>query len=303
MVKMVKYPPLASVEPFTSRLAFDHFLNSELLIRNWSPVVMSAKKCYAVAMTVDNKIAFARLLDMADAVLRGGYRGPDRDYVFFDDGDLPPPAAGEGAAAGVSAPTDSLEAIAAEIGRCEACSLHGGRKNAVPGEGAAQPLVLVIGEGPGADEDASGRPFVGKAGQLLDRMLASVGLYREKNCFIANTVKCRPPNNRDPLPEETAACSRFLARQIRLLNPKIILCAGRIAAQTMLHTRASMGSLRGSFVPYEAAEDLVIPLIATYHPSAILRDDSYRRPAWEDLKLLRRRLAEMDDDYAAEGGL
>jgi DNA polymerase len=261
-------------------------------------------------MTADDKTALARLLDLADDVLRDGYQGPDRDYAFFDDGELPPPALDAALGSGVdaSAAGDSLEAIAAGIGRCAACSLHGGRKNAVPGEGAAQPLVLVIGEGPGVDEDASGRPFVGKAGQLLDRMLASVGLYREQNCFIANTVKCRPPNNRDPLPEETAACSWFLARQIRLLKPKAILCVGRIAVQTMLNTRASMGSLRGGFVPYEADEDLTIPLIATYHPSAILRDDSYRRPAWEDLKLLRRRLAELDGAYAAsasaaEGGL
>jgi DNA polymerase len=256
-------------------------------------VAIFARKCYTVPMTRDDKTALARLLDLADDFLRDGYRGPDRDYVFFDDGEAPPQAGEAG---------DPLEAIAAEIGRCAACSLSGGRKNAVPGEGAPQPLVLVIGEGPGADEDASGRPFVGKAGQLLDRMLASVGLYREKNCFIANTVKCRPPNNRDPMPDETAACSWFLSRQIRLLKPKIILCVGRIAVQTMLRTRASMGSLRGSFVPYEAAEDLTIPLIATYHPSAILRDDSYRRPAWEDLKLLRRRLAELDSAYAAEGG-
>jgi DNA polymerase len=251
-------------------------------------------------MTRDDKTALARLLDLADDVLRDGYRGPDRNYVFYDDGEIPPPME-EGAAADGGAPADSLEALAAEIGRCAACSLSGGRKNAVPGEGAPRPLVLVVGEGPGEDEDASGRPFVGRAGQLLDRMLASVGLSREKNCFIANTVKCRPPHNRDPLPEEAAACSRFLARQIRLLNPRIILCVGRIAAQTMLRTHASMGSLRGSFVPYEAAEDLSIPLIATYHPSAILRDDSYRRPAWEDLKLLRRRLAELDGAYAAEG--
>jgi DNA polymerase len=257
-------------------------------------------------MTRNDKIALARLLDLADDVLRDGYKGPDRDYAFPDDdehGPLQVPAADHGAGADESASADSLAAIAAETGRCAACSLHEGRKNAVPGEGVAQPLVLVIGEAPGADEDASGRPFVGKAGQLLDRMLASVGLSREKNCFIANTVKCRPPNNRDPLPEETAACSRFLARQIRLLKPRIILCAGRIAAQTMLRTRASMGSLRGSFIPYEAAEDLAIPLIVTYHPSAILRDDSCRRPAWEDLKLLRRRLAEMDGEYAAEGGV
>jgi DNA polymerase len=252
-------------------------------------------------MTADDKTALARLLDLAEDVLRDGYKGPDRDYAFFDDRESLR-ATAEGAAEDASAGADSLEALAAEIGRCAACSLHGGRKNAVPGEGASRPLVLVIGEGPGAEEDACGRPFVGKAGQLLDRMLASVGLYREKNCFIANTVKCRPPNNRDPLPEETAACSRFLARQIRLLNPRIILCVGRIAVQTMFHTNASMGSLRGSFVPYEAAEGLTIPLIATYHPSAVLRDDSYRRPAWEDLKLLRSRLAELDGDYAAEEG-
>jgi DNA polymerase len=161
---------------------------------------------------------------------------------------------------------------------------------------------LVIGEAPGAEEDASGRPFVGNAGQLLDRMLASVGLSRGKNCFIANTVKCRPPSNRDPLPEETAACSRFLAAQIRALKPRLILCAGRVAAQTLLKTGASMGSLRGSFVPYQATADLTIPLLATYHPSAILHDESYKRPAWEDLKLLRQRLAEMDPGYGAEGG-
>jgi DNA polymerase len=133
-------------------------------------------------------------------------------------------------------------------------------------------------------------------------MLASVGLSRDKNCFIANTVKCRPPKNRDPLPEETSSCSHFLARQITLLNPKIILCVGRISAQTMLKTGASMGSLRGSFNPYQLADDLVIPLLATYHPSAILRDDSYKRPAWEDLKLLRQRLMEMDPNYALEAG-
>jgi DNA polymerase len=256
-------------------------------------------------MTRDEKTALARLLDLADDFIRDGYRGPDREYAFSDDGELPSPAPGavpEAAMAAMAA-TDSLEAIAAEIGRCAACPLLGNRKNAVPGEGVPRPLVLVIGEAPGADEDATGRPFVGKAGQLLDRMLASVGLHRDKNCFIANTIKCRPPNNRDPMPEETAACSRFLARQIRLLNPRIILCVGRIAAQTMLGTHASMGSLRGSFAPYEAGEDLTIPLLATYHPSAILRDDSYRRPAWEDLKLLRRRLAELDSGYAAEGGV
>jgi DNA polymerase len=167
--------------------------------------------------------------------------------------------------------------------------------------------VLVIGEGPGADEDRLGRPFVGNAGQLLDRMLGSVGLSREKNCFIANTVKCRPPGNRDPLPEEIAPCSRFLARQIRLLNPKLILCVGRVSAQALLKTNASIGSLRGSFTPYQVDDTqetggFTIPLLATYHPSALLRDESYKRPAWEDLKLLKQRLMELDAGYARETG-
>jgi DNA polymerase len=153
----------------------------------------------------------------------------------------------------------------------------------------------VVGEGPGADEDLSGRPFVGKAGQLLDKMLAAIGLYREKNCFIANVVKCRPPENREPLPEEAAACLPFLTRQIALLEPRIILCAGRIAAQTLLETGAPLGSLRGHWSDYKG-----IPLLPTYHPSALLRDEAKKRPAWEDLKVLRAKLSELDAAYARE---
>ncbi|MDR2363863.1 MAG: uracil-DNA glycosylase, partial [Spirochaetaceae bacterium] len=148
---------------------------------------------------------------------------------------------------------------------------------------------------PGADEDLTGRPFVGKAGQLLDRMLASIGLFRDKNCFIANVVKCRPPNNREPLPEEAAACLPFLSRQISLLKPRMILSAGRTAAQTLLETTASLGSLRGRFTEYKG-----IPLLPTYHPSALLRDESKKRPAWEDLKVLRAKLSDLDTRYAPE---
>jgi DNA polymerase len=244
-------------------------------------------------MTADEKLSLARLLDTAGDYLRDGYRKPRGEYGFTDD------------AAAAAPGEDSLEAVAAEALQCSACNLHSGRQNVVPGEGAAHPLVLVIGEGPGADEDRLGRPFVGKAGQLLDKMLASVGLSREKNCFIANMVKCRPPNNRDPLPEETASCSRFLSRQIRLLNPKLILCVGRISAQSLLKTTTSIGNLRGSFNPYrvddtQETEGFTIPLLATYHPSALLRDESYKRPAWEDLKLLKQRLMELDTGYAQE---
>jgi DNA polymerase len=145
---------------------------------------------------------------------------------------------------------------------------------------------MVIGEGPGADEDATGRPFVGRAGQLLDKMLASIGLSRESNCFIANVIKCRPPGNRDPQPDETAACASFLARQIQLLQPRFILCAGRIAAQTLLNTSTPIGKLRGKFTDFQAG-DTTIPFLPTYHPSALLRNEELKRPAWEDLKLLR----------------
>jgi DNA polymerase len=141
---------------------------------------------------------------------------------------------------------------------------------------------MVIGEGPGADEDESGRPFVGKAGQLLDKMLLSIGLSRETNCFITNVIKCRAPSNRDPQPIETAACISFLSRQVKLLKPHFILCAGRISAQTILGTSESMGKIRGKIYEYNS-----IPLIATYHPSALLRNEEYKRPAWEDLKQLR----------------
>ncbi len=212
-----------------------------------------------------------------------------------------PGAGGQGAAGPGQArqgrrpaePGDSLEAVAREVAACEACRLAAGRSRPVPGEGAERPLVLVVGEGPGAEEDRSGRPFVGPAGQLLDRMLASIGLSRETNCHIANVVKCRPPNNRDPAPDETAACIGYLRRQAALLEPRIVLCVGRVAAQALLGTGEGIGRLRGRFLEWEG-----IPLLATYHPSALLRDESLKRPAWEDLKALK---AFLDAEPAAGG--
>jgi len=188
---------------------------------------------------------------------------------------------------------DSLEAVAADVGMCKACVLAVTRKNTVPGEGAINPLVMVIGEGPGADEDTAGRPFVGRAGQLLDKMLESIGLMREKNCYIANMVKCRPPGNRDPGAEEISACYHFLERQITLLKPPLILCAGRVATQNLLQTSKGINALRGQFLEFRIGE-LTIPVLPTFHPSAILRDETLKRPAWEDLKLLRSRLIEMN---------
>jgi DNA polymerase len=166
---------------------------------------------------------------------------------------------------------------------------------------------MVIGEAPGADEDATGRPFVGNAGQQLDRMLAAIGLYRDKNCFIANMVKCRPPQNRDPEPGESAACAPFLEQQIRLLKPKALLCAGRVSARFILKSEEGIGRLHGRFGEYEVqgedggpAARRIIPVLPTYHPSAILRDDSLRRPAFDDLKILMVKLLSLDPAYAAE---
>ncbi|MDR0450247.1 MAG: uracil-DNA glycosylase [Treponema sp.] len=241
-------------------------------------------------MTGEQKTAIASFLDLAADHLAGGYARPREPYRFSDDAETAPEA-GRGPASGRG---DSLESLAADIRACRSCDLCLGRANAVPGEGAAAPLVLVIGEGPGAEEDAGGRPFVGKAGQLLDKMLASIGLSRERNCFIANVVKCRPPENRDPLPAEAEACAPFLARQIRLLKPRLILCMGRVAANRLLGLREpeAITRLRGHFYDYPLSPDLSIPLLASYHPSALLRNEDLKRPAWEDLKKLRAFLAE-----------
>ena len=179
-------------------------------------------------------------------------------------------------------PSDALGALMAKAATCTACVLSATRKTVVFGQGVPSPQVLVVGEGPGAEEDNQGLPFVGASGKLLDKMLASIGLSRNENCYIANIVKCRPPNNREPAPDERATCMPFLREQIRILKPRAILCAGRTAAQALLETTEGINRLR------TRQHDLKgIPLIATYHPSALLRDESLKRPAWEDLKRLR----------------
>jgi DNA polymerase len=235
-------------------------------------------------MTAAEKQKLAEFLDLAGDFISSGYKSEDKEYSFEDDGELIMQVSGE---QGIK--SDSIESIAEEIRACRNCPLGTERKNAAPGEGAQQPLVMVIGEGPGAEEDAQGRPFVGKAGQLLDKMLSSINLSRDSNCFIANVIKCRPPFNRDPSPQETAACAGFLQRQITLLKPKFILVAGRIAAQTLLNTTEPIGKLRGKFTEF-SVNGLTIPMIITYHPAALLRNDDLKRPAWEDLKLLRTRI-------------
>lgn len=167
---------------------------------------------------------------------------------------------------------------------CVRCKLCETRKNTVFGEGCSQrPEVLVIGEGPGENEDLTGRPFVGKAGQFLDKWLAAISLYRDKNVYIANIVKCRPPENREPLPDEKTACKAFIEQQIKLIKPKAILCVGREASRFITgQDQATMESLRGRFMMYDGA----IPVICTFHPAAVLRNIELKRPVWEDLKKL-----------------
>lgn len=174
--------------------------------------------------------------------------------------------------------------LQARVAVCEKCELHKTRTQTVFGVGNQQADWLIIGEAPGADEDRQGEPFVGRAGQLLNAMIAALGMKREQ-VYIANILKCRPPDNRDPRAEEVVQCEPYLKRQITLLQPKIILAVGRIAAQNLLKTEDRIGLLRGKKFTYA---DTGIPLVATYHPAYLLRSPKEKRKAWEDLKLAYR---------------
>jgi uracil-DNA glycosylase family 4 len=175
------------------------------------------------------------------------------------------------------------EPLRAAVAMCTACDLHATRTQTVFGVGNARADWLVIGEAPGAEEDRQGEPFVGRAGQLLNAMLLAIGLPRE-TVFIANVLKCRPPGNRDPRPEEVSRCLPYLAAQIALLKPKLILAVGRIAAQNLLATDAPLARLRGKVHRFGAADT---PLVITYHPAYLLRTPADKRKAWEDLKFAR----------------
>jgi len=179
-----------------------------------------------------------------------------------------------------------LEEIADEVRQCCKCGLGSVRTNAVPGEGNPNARIMFVGEGPGADEDAQGRPFVGRAGQLLDKIIKACGLKRS-DVWIGNILKCRPPENRDPRPEEIISCLPYLQRQIELINPEIIVALGAHAAKTLLNTTKSIGLLRGHFHEYYAGLGRApIKLMATYHPAYLLRNYSQdnRKRVWEDMK-------------------
>lgn len=175
-----------------------------------------------------------------------------------------------------------------QIGGCTACGLCRGRTHVVPGEGDLHARLMLIGEGPGEQEDLQGRPFVGPAGQLLERMLAAIGLAREQ-VYIANAVKCRPPHNRVPTPEETAACLPYLRAQVALVRPRVIALLGATAARTVLGDGVRITRDRGRWVERKG-----VFLLPTYHPAALLRDADKKRPAWVDFQAIRDKLIELN---------
>jgi DNA polymerase len=204
------------------------------------------------------------IINDAEDVINGGWKSIHPELAINEKQRLSP---------------DSLDAVAAEINTCTKCGLCSERINPVPGEGVINPAVMFIGEGPGAEEDKTGIPFVGKAGQYLEKWVSAIGLKRDENCFIGNIIKCRPPGNRDPFPEEIAACRPYLLRQLQIINPTIIITLGRFASQVICGSEDGIGKLRGRTHSYNG-----IPVVPTYHPSAVLRDPDLRGAVWADLK-------------------
>ncbi|MGI6197589.1 MAG: uracil-DNA glycosylase [Candidatus Cloacimonadaceae bacterium] len=182
-----------------------------------------------------------------------------------------------------------LDELAARYRNCQKCELAKGRTKLVYGEGNPDAFIMIIGEGPGASEDLSGRPFVGKAGELLTKMLAAIHLSREE-VYIGNIVKCRPPSNRNPLPEERLACLPYLLEQISIIQPKLLLFMGLVAAQTLLQTSESMGELRKREHLFQN-----IPAFVTYHPAALLRNPNWKHGAWADLQKFEQRYYQLRD--------
>jgi uracil-DNA glycosylase len=179
---------------------------------------------------------------------------------------------------------DSLDRIKAELQGCQRCKLSTARKTIVVGEGSPEAKLVFVGEGPGENEDIQGRPFVGKAGQLLDRMIEAIGLKREQ-VYIMNVIKCRPPGNRNPEPDEIAACGPFMERQLDVLRPKVVVALGKFAAQTLLQTEERISLLRGKVHQYRGAK-----LVPTFHPAYLLRNPDSKKEAWQDLQLAAREM-------------
>lgn len=194
----------------------------------------------------------------------------------------------------------SLGDVILKIARCTRCSLARTRTNVVPGQGSKSAEVLVIGDGPAMEDDASGVPFSGAAGLLMDKMLNAVKLDRRQNCFLTNIVKCTPPQNRDPYPEETDACFGFIEAQIKIIKPKLILCSGRVAAVSLLKNNPKVNlsllvdQLRGQWFDYNG-----IPVMVVYSPAEVLKNPALKKPIWDDLRAFATKLKELSPTYAA----
>ena len=181
----------------------------------------------------------------------------------------------------------ALDLLGSQVAGCRACNeLAENRTQTVFGIGHSEPAVCFVGEAPGADEDKQGQPFVGRAGQLLDRILKACRWQRDE-VYIANILKCRPPDNRNPLPQETANCMPYLVKQLRIIRPRTICALGAVAAQTLLNTQSPIGKLRGSFHDFDG-----IPLLCTYHPAYLLRNPSKKIAVWQDMQLLMKHLGQ-----------
>jgi uracil-DNA glycosylase len=190
--------------------------------------------------------------------------------------------------------TTTLNELNSMICSCMKCPLGSTRIKFVFGVGNPNADIVFVGEAPGADEDAQGEPFVGRAGQLLNKILEAIQFKRDE-VYICNILKCRPPNNREPQPDEIEQCEPYLWKQLELLKPKIIVCLGRVAGQTLLRTTQSLGDLRGKVHTYRG-----IKLVVTYHPAALLRNPNWKKPTWEDVQWIRRMYEEMKTTGAAD---
>ncbi|MHB9099801.1 MAG: uracil-DNA glycosylase [Syntrophales bacterium] len=224
---------------------------------------------------------------LSERVRVDGAGGRPLSYLFLTkDGGEAVPGEGlapEGDGSG-EADRSALEALREELGDCRRCPLYQTRHRLVFGEGAPRAELVFVGEAPGADEDAQGRPFVGRAGQLLTKIIGAMGLKREE-VYICNILKCRPPGNRNPQPDEIAACEPFLIRQLQVIRPKVICALGTFSAHTLLKSEAPISVLRGSFHTYQG-----IPLMPTYHPAYLLRNPGAKKQVWEDVQMVMKAL-------------
>lgn len=249
----------------------------------------------AILLALHNQAAIPKQTDMEVLAAESAMQTPVADLpstITTPAEPFPPPTAPQHVATSsvlVETTLPNWEQLEQTVASCQRCQLCNTRSQTVFGRGNPQARWMLIGEAPGEQEDKQGQPFVGKAGQLLDNMLAAAGLDRDRDVYIANVLKCRPPGNRNPAPEEILACQDYLQQQIRHVQPTLILALGRFAVQTLLQTEQSIGRLRGQLHQYQG-----IPLIATYHPAYLLRNLPDKAKAWQDMVLAKQQFTRLN---------